>query len=66
MSERWIAILLALFLGGLGAHKFYTNRVFQGALYFIFLETGVPILLSLIDAARYLFMSDAEFHARYK
>ena len=32
-KNKWIAFLLCLFLGGLGAHKFYEGKVGMGILY---------------------------------
>ena len=65
MSNRVVAILLAVFLGWCGIHKFYCHRVFQGLLYFFFCETGIPWVLSIIDAIRYMFMDDSEFIDKY-
>ena len=65
IRERWIAVLLALFLGWFGAHKFYCHRVFQGVLYFLFCETGIPYICAWVDMFRYIFMTDDEFKARY-
>ena len=65
MSNRVVAILLAVFLGWCGIHKFYCHRVFQGLLYFFFCETGIPWVLSIIDAIRYVFMDDSKFHYKY-
>lgn len=42
--------LLALFLGGLGFHKFYTGRIGLGILYLLFCWTGIPSLLGLIES----------------
>ena len=44
------AVLLALFLGGLGAHKFYMGQVGVGVLYLLFVWTFIPAILVLIDA----------------
>ncbi len=33
--DKWIAFLLCLFLGGLGAHKFYEGRIGMGILYLL-------------------------------
>jgi TM2 domain-containing membrane protein YozV len=65
MSNRGVAIFLAVFLGWCGIHKFYCHRVFQGVLYFFFCETGIPWLFSIIDAIRYAFMDDSEFTEKY-
>ena len=65
MSNRVVAILLAIFLGWCGIHKFYCHRVFQGVLYFFFCETGIPLLFSIVDALRYATMDDSEFIYKY-
>ena len=36
MKSKTTAVLLAFFLGGLGLHKFYLGKTFQGFLYLIF------------------------------
>ncbi len=33
--DKWIAFLLCLFLGGVGAHKFYEGKVGMGILYLL-------------------------------
>ena len=65
MKSRGIAIFLAFFFGGLGFHKFYLGRPWQGLLYFFFAETMIPFIIGLIEAIRYCFMSDWEFHQEY-
>ena len=54
-KEELTAILLALLLGGFGAHKFYVRRNTAGALYLLFCWTGIPTILGLIDC---FFLSD--------
>lgn len=49
MTNKGTYIALCLFLGGIGAHKFYANKWFQGLLYVAFCWTGVPVIISLID-----------------
>lgn len=49
-KSKALAIVLAIFLGGLGIHKFYLRRFGLGFLYLIFFWTLIPILLGLIDA----------------
>ena len=34
-KNKWVAFLLCLFLGGIGAHKFYEGRVGMGILYLL-------------------------------
>jgi len=35
-KKKWIAILLAVLLGGAGAHKFYLGKPWQGIGYLVF------------------------------
>lgn len=65
MKSRGIAIFLALIFGGLGFHKFYLGRPFQGLLYFFFAETGIPSIIGLFEGIRYCFMTDNEFYCEY-
>lgn len=65
MKNKTTAGILALLLGGLGAHKFYLGRIFQGLLYFIFCWTFIPALIALVEGIWYLTMSDADFNARF-
>ncbi len=63
--NKLIAVLLAFFLGGLGAHKFYLGRPVAGILYLLFCWTFIPSILALIDLIIYLTMTDREFNATY-
>lgn len=45
-----VFIILAIFLGGVGIHKFYQGKMGMGILYMIFSFTGVPALLGLFEA----------------
>jgi TM2 domain-containing membrane protein YozV len=49
-KSKGLAIVLALFLGGLGIHKFYLGKTGQGFLYLIFCWTFIPAILGVIDA----------------
>ncbi len=44
------AVLLALFLGGVGAHKFYLGQTGLGIVYLLFCWTTIPGWISLIEA----------------
>ena len=48
--NKLVYVLLALFLGGLGAHKFYSGKTFMGILYLVFSWTFIPSVLGLIEA----------------
>src|SRR5208283_3486523 len=54
-KSRSIAILLAIFLGGFGIHKFYLNKPGQGVLYLLFCWTFIPAIAGLIEAIVDLF-----------
>lgn len=41
--------LLALFLGGLGGHKFYAGKIGMGFLYLIFCWTYIPSIIAFIE-----------------
>ena len=43
-------VALALFLGGLGAHKFYLGQIGLGVLYIVFCWTFIPSIVALIEA----------------
>ena len=45
-----IAILLALFLGGIGIHKFYLGQPLAGILYLLFCWTGIPAIIAFFEA----------------
>ena len=64
-KSRTVALLLALFLGGIGAHKFYLGKVGTGLLYLLFFWTLIPGLIALLEAIRWLYMSNESFAARY-
>ena len=65
MKSRVAAILLALFLGGFGAHKFYLGQVGMGLLYLVFCWTGIPAIVALVEAILYLLASDEDFQKKY-
>ena len=64
-KSRGLAALLALLLGGIGAHKFYLERPGQGVLYFLLCWTFIPAIVALVEGLSYALMSEAEFQQRY-
>lgn len=48
--SKALAIILAIFFGGLGIHKFYQGRIATGFIYLLLCWTFVPTILSIIDA----------------
>lgn len=65
MKNKNIAGVLALFLGGLGAHKFYLGKTGVGILYLCLCWTYIPAIISLIEAIRFFTSSEADFNAKY-
>lgn len=64
-TQRRIAILLALFLGWLGVHRFYLGQIGWGLVILILAWIFLPLaaVIGLIDAIRYLFMDEDTFAA---
>jgi TM2 domain-containing membrane protein YozV len=64
-TQRRIAILLALFLGWLGVHRFYLGQIGWGLVVLIIAWAFLPLaaVIGLIDAVRYLFMDEDTFAA---
>ncbi|MDB4759842.1 GYF domain-containing protein [bacterium] len=59
------AAILALLIGGLGAHKFYHGSIGWGIMYLVFCPTFIPAIVSLIEAIVYLSMPQADYDSRY-
>lgn len=64
-KSRVAAALLALILGGFGAHKFYLGETGLGVLYLLFCWTFIPAIAGLIEGIIYLSMSDERFGRKY-
>lgn len=43
------ALMLCLFLGGLGAHKFYMGKILTGVLFIVFVWTFIPLIISVFN-----------------
>lgn len=67
--SKYVAALLAFFLGVLGIHRFYLGRIGSGIIMIVISITVIGLFVTsiwaLIDMVRYLVMSDREFAARY-
>lgn len=48
-KDSTVAVLLCLFLGGLGAHRFYMGQVGLGVLYAVFVWTFIPALIAFVE-----------------
>ena len=47
--NKMVYCLLALFIGGIGAHKFYSGRIGTGVVYLLFMWTLVPAFIAFIE-----------------
>lgn len=67
--NKFVAALLAFFLGPLALHRFYLGRTSSAIVMLVMSFTVIGLLVtwpwSLIDTIRYLMMSDRAFAARY-
>ncbi len=65
MRDPVTAGVLALFLGVVGAHRFYLGQAGIGVISLVFAPTGLPALLGLFDGVRILSMTQEEFDSLY-
>lgn len=65
MKSRVTAGILAILLGGFGAHKFYIGKTGIGIAYLLFCWTGIPSIIGLIEGILYLTKTDTEFQQKY-
>jgi len=64
-KNKIVAGLLAIFLGGLGIHKFYLNQGLQGLIYLLFSWTFIPAIIAFIEGIVYMLMTDDDFAKKY-
>ena len=65
MKSKSTTALLALFLGGLGIHRFYLGQNFMGILYLVFCWTFIPACIAFIDFFAFIIMSESRFNYKY-
>ena len=65
MKEKNVAGILALFLGGLGVHRFYLGQTGLGIFYLIFFWFPVMWIVGLIDAISFFSMDTETFDRKY-
>lgn len=65
MKNKYVAAILAFFVGSFGVHKFYLGKPFQGVLHIVFFWTFISSIVAFVEAIIYLTMSDDDFDARY-
>jgi TM2 domain-containing membrane protein YozV len=63
--NKAILLLLTFFFGGIGGHKFYLGKYWQGALYLLFFWTLIPGLVALVEFFIYLFTSSERLQEKY-
>ena len=66
IKSKIAAGLLALFLGGIGIHKFYLGKVGLGVVYILFCWTFIPALIAFIEGIILLTSSDHNFQMKYR
>jgi TM2 domain-containing membrane protein YozV len=65
LKNRTIAALLGIFLGSLGAHKFYLGRPIQGLLYLLLFWTLIPGIVGIVEGLALLVGTDEAFNVRF-
>lgn len=65
MKNRGIAILLAIFTGAIGGHRFYLGEHKRGLLMLVFFWTFIPMIIAVIDIFRLALMSESRFQKKY-
>jgi TM2 domain-containing membrane protein YozV len=48
-KDEVVGVLLALFLGSFGIHRFYLGQTGAGVLYLVFSWTGIPAIVGFIE-----------------
>jgi TM2 domain-containing membrane protein YozV len=63
-KSKIAAGLLAIFLGGLGIHRFYLGQ-WWGLFYLLFWITGVPSIISIVEGIVFLVTSNVSWDNKY-
>lgn len=66
IKNKIVAGLLAIFLGGLGIHKFYMGKIGKGILYMLFCWTFIPSFIAFIEGIVYLCSNDHNFQVKHR
>ena len=59
-------VLIALFLGGVGIHKFYTGNWGWGVVYVLFCWTFLTVPIALVELIRYITLDEATLQQKYQ
>ena len=65
MKDKTTAGVLALLLGGFGAHKVYLGQTGSGIVYLLFFWTLIPALIGFVEGISLLTMSQSAFDMRH-
>jgi TM2 domain-containing membrane protein YozV len=65
MKGKTIASILAIFLGGIGVHRFYLNQPGLGFLYLLLSWTFIPVIMAFIDFIVFLSLDQKSFDYKY-
>jgi len=65
-AKKSTVILLSLFFGVFGMHKFYTSRNIMGYIYVLLSWTLIPIVFSMLDILVYLLIKKEKFEKKFR
>lgn len=65
MKNKLLTIVLAVFLGGLGIHRFYLGNYLMGVFYLLFSWSGIPTIIAWAEALYFFSISESEFNHKY-
>lgn len=65
MKDKSTALILAFFLGSVGAHHYYLGNTKRGLFYTFLCITLLPAVLAIFDFALLLVMKKNDFHKKY-
>ena len=64
-KSKLAAALFALFLGGIGIHKFCLGQVGWGIAYLLFCWTFIPAIVAFVEAILLFVMSNEKFNRKF-
>ncbi|MBQ3390305.1 MAG: TM2 domain-containing protein [Firmicutes bacterium] len=66
VRSKIAAGVLGIVLGGLGIHKFYLGKIGLGIVYILFVWTGIPSIIGLVEGIIYLCTDDLTFQLKHR